>query len=82
MEDHLPAPQPPETGRVTEAVLARPARYRVPIHLYYYEDLSVAEIAAITQTSQGTIKSRLFRARALLRKKLEEENHDTGPVQT
>ena len=82
LEDHLPAPQPPETGRVTEAVLALPARYRVPIHLYYYEDLSVAEIEAITQTSQGTIKSRLFRARALLRKKLEEENHDTGPVQT
>lgn len=78
----MPAPAAPEAGSVTEAVLALPARYRVPIHLYYYEDLSVAEIAAATGSTQGTVRSRLFRARALLRKKLEEEDHDAGPVQT
>lgn len=82
LAEDMPAPAAPETGSVTEAVLSLPARYRIPIHLYYYEDLSVAEIAAATGSSQGTVRSRLFRARALLRKKLEEEDHDAGPVQT
>ena len=63
----------PEEGSVTEAVLSLPVRYRVPVHLYYYEGYSVAEIAGITGKSEGTVKSRLFRARSLLRDKLNEK---------
>ena len=74
------APEPPETGSVTQAVLSLPARYRIPVHLYYYEEYSVAEIAAITGKSEGTVKSHLFRARALLRDKLKEENWIEGRV--
>lgn len=70
----MAAPEAPEEGSVTQAVLSLPVRYRVPIHLYYYEEYSVAEIAQITGKSEGTIKSHLFRARALLRDKLKEEN--------
>ena len=80
LPEDLPAPEAPETGRVTEAVLSLPARYRIPIHLYYYEDCSVAEIAGILGKSEGTIKSRLFRARGLLRARLEEEDH-AGQIQ-
>lgn len=80
LEDNLPAPEEPGPGSVTEAVLALPARYRIPIHLYYYEDYSVAEIAKIIGKSEGTVKSRLFRARKLLRAKLEEEKH-AGQIQ-
>lgn len=82
LEDNLPAPEEPEPGSVTEAVLALPARYRIPIHLYYYEELSVAEIAGIIGKSEGTVKSRLFRARKLLRDKLKEEVSDEESVQT
>lgn len=74
LEGDLPAPEEPETGSVTEAVLSLPARYRIPIHLYYYEDYSVAEIARIIGKSEGTVKSRLFRARELLRKRLKEDD--------
>ena len=80
LEDNLPAPEEPGTGSVTEAVLALPARYRIPIHLYYYEDYSVAEIAKIMGQSAGTVKSRLFRARKLLRAQLEGEKN-AGQIQ-
>lgn len=81
LADDLPAPEAPETGSVTEAVLSLPARYRIPIHLYYYEDYSVAEIAKIIGRSEGTVKSRLFRARNLLRERLKEEEQGEGQIQ-
>ena len=76
LEGHeaLPAPAGPEEGGVVEAVLALPAKYRTAVHLYYYEELSVAEIAKIMGKSEGAVKSRLFRARALLRDMLKEDD--------
>ena len=73
LRDGLPAPEPPGEGGVVEAVLALPAKYRMAVHLYYYEELSVAEIAAVLGKSEGAVKSRLFRARALLRRYLKED---------
>ena len=72
-DDALPAPEPPGEGGVLEAVLALPAKYRTAVHLYYYEELSVAEIDAVLAKSEGAVKSRLFRARALLRRYLKED---------
>ena len=73
ISEFLPAPEEPEPGGVVEAVLALPPKYRAAVHLYYYEDLSVAEIAGILGKSEGAVKSRLFRARALLREWMEED---------
>ena len=79
LDDGLPAPEPPGEGGVAlvsvciAAVLALPAKYRMAVHLYYYEELSVAEIAAVLGKSEGAVKSRLFRARALLRRYLKED---------
>ncbi|BFK86390.1 sigma-70 family RNA polymerase sigma factor [Pseudoflavonifractor gallinarum] len=70
--DGLPAPEREESG-VLDAVLSLPERYRAVVHLFYYEELSVAEIAAILGRSQGAVRTRLSRARALLRELLEEE---------
>lgn len=74
LDEDVSAPEEPGESSVTQAVLSLPARYRIPIHLYYYEGYSVAEIADITGKSEGTVKSHLFRARALLRDKLKEED--------
>ena len=80
LDENLSAPERPEEGSVTQAVLSLPARYRIPIHLYYYEGYSVAEIARILGRREGTVKSRLFRARDLLRNQLREEE-DGGQIQ-
>ena len=43
------------------------------------EELSYEEIAEMTETSMGTIKSRLVRGREALRKRLERYAHELGP---
>ena len=73
MEDHtaaLPFPSP-EHSELMDAVLALPARYRVPIYLHYYEGYSVAEVAEILKLSQSAVKMRLKRGRELLKLELD-----------
>ena len=62
-----------EYREVYSAVLALPAKYRAPIHLYYFEGLTTAEIARYLGVAQGTVRSQLSRGRALLREALKEE---------
>ena len=57
---------------VYAAVLSLPAKYRSVIHLYYFEGLSVAEMAQTLNVPEGTVKSQLSRGRALLRDMLQE----------
>ena len=47
-------------------------KHRVVLVLYYLHDYSVQEIADITGVPDGTVKSRLFHARKLLRRRLEQ----------
>lgn len=60
-----------EIGEVYYAVLDLPPKYRSVIHLFYYEDLSIEEIAKILGRTPSAVKSQLFRGRDLLRKKLK-----------
>lgn len=46
---------------------------RVTITLYYFDDISVKDIANILQISEGTVKSRLNRGRTKLKEILGEE---------
>lgn len=56
---------------VREAVRKLPDRYRIPTLLYYMEELSVSEIAALTNLTESAVKSRLHRARKILKERLE-----------
>jgi RNA polymerase sigma-70 factor (ECF subfamily) len=49
------------------------AQARAAVVLYYYEDRSVAEVAAALAAPEGTVKTLLSRARATLRAALERE---------
>ena len=46
--------------------------YREVVVLYYFEDLSIAQISKITNTSVATAKQQLSRARKMLREMLME----------
>ena len=58
------------------AVMELPAKYRVSIFLYYYEEYSCKEIANILHCRETTVQTRLMRARKLLRQKLQEGFED------
>lgn len=57
--------------RLALAVMKLPDPYREVIYLYYYEELTIKEINDLTKLNQNTIKTRLKRAKELLRERLE-----------
>ncbi|MBV9851406.1 MAG: sigma-70 family RNA polymerase sigma factor [Armatimonadetes bacterium] len=59
-------------ARLQAAVAALPPKYRAVFLLRHLDDLSYEEIAAATELPLGTVKTHLFRARALLRAALSE----------
>lgn len=66
----------PESENLFETVMKLPEKYRIVIHLFYYEDYSVQEIANIMQITQSNVKVRLSRGRQLLKECLKEEWED------
>jgi len=66
-------------ARVEECLKELPEHYRTAVVLRDIEDLSYEEIAAVTETSLGTVKSRLVRGREALRKRLERYAHELVP---
>lgn len=69
--DTIPA-RSDESDGVREAVMALEPRYRVVIYLYYYEQYTVKEIAKLLHISSSNVSTRLYRAREILKKRLEE----------
>lgn len=66
----------PESENLFESVMRLPEKYRIVIHLFYYEDYTVREIADILHLSESNVKVRLSRGRGLLRESLKEEWKD------
>lgn len=66
----------PESEELFESVMKLPEKYRIVIHLFYYEDYSIREIAEILQLSESNVKVRLSRGRTLLKQVLKEEWED------
>jgi RNA polymerase sigma-70 factor (ECF subfamily) len=76
-EDHLPAADAPSAqegiesreraGRVRRALQALPETLRSALLLAYSKELSLEQIAEIESCAVGTVKSRIFRGKALLR---------------
>lgn len=67
-----------ETATLFEEVMKLPDKYRVVIHLFYYEEYSVAEIADILGISKNNVKVRLNRARNKLRENMQKEGEYHG----
>lgn len=63
-----------EYSSLTETVGELDEKYRIVIHLFYYEDYKVKEISNILGENENTIKSRLARAKKILKDKLKSSH--------
>jgi RNA polymerase sigma-70 factor (ECF subfamily) len=70
-----------EQHAVLEALHQLPLDLQIALELYYWEELTVPEVAAVLEVPEGTIKSRLHRARQLLRERLAAVD-DSDPLST
>lgn len=66
--------------RVREAVGRLPKHYREAIVLRHFAGMDVSEIARVLGAPVGTVKSWLFRARAMLRRDLEASSSTPAPA--
>ena len=71
VEQHIIQQQ--QDDELARAVFALPVKYREVIYLCYYEEQSMKEIADILQLNESTVKTRLRKAKQLLKKRLERE---------
>lgn len=62
-----------EDNNIIAVVKTLPQKYRVVIHLFYYEELSVDEIARILALKPSNVRTQLTRARKKLGELLKEE---------
>lgn len=66
----------PEETRVWEALSALPEDYRLPLYLFYFQELSTEEIARALSLRPGTVRVRLSRGRERLREALKGDYFD------
>jgi RNA polymerase sigma-70 factor (ECF subfamily) len=64
-----------EDRELFDAVMALPAKYRVAVHLHYYEGYTFSEIAGFLKISPSAVSMRLHRARSILKETYREDGH-------
>ena len=81
LEDYMETLSFPDSQsrELFEEVMKLPDKYRIVIHLFYYEDYSVREISNILKISESNVKIRLSRGRAMLKNSLKEEWENDEP---
>lgn len=63
--------QQDEDAALANAVMQLPVIYREVIYLFYFEDYTMKQIAALLQVNENTVKTRLRKGKALLKIRLE-----------
>lgn len=76
VSEEIPYEDKTESMELLKHVNALPEKYRIPIHLFYYEEYSVKEIAQIMDITETNIKVRLKRGREKLSSILVKEDWD------
>ena len=62
-----------DSEEIFAAVMGLPDKCRIIVHLFYYEDYSVKEIAEVLEIKESTVKSQLHRGRTILKNVLKEK---------
>ena len=68
--------QQSEIVMVQGSVASLPEKYRIPIYLYYSADMQINEISEILRLPEGTVKSRMRKAKKMLKEELEARGYD------
>lgn len=68
-----------EEAALYEAVRKLPVKQRTVIILYYYNEMSLKEIAKVCGCMEGTVKSRLFHGKEKLKIMLEDQEKGGAP---
>lgn len=61
-----------------KAVAELDEKYRVPVVLYYFDEQNIGVVSEIMKIPEGTVKSRLHKAREIIADKLRKEGFDNG----
>lgn len=80
-EQEVPVFYDHDESDLLDAVMSLDEKYSTIIHLYYYEDYSIAEIGKLLAIPSATVGTRLSRARNLLRNKLKGVVLDEPAIQ-
>ena len=75
LDENIAAAYGEDSFEVVDAVQTLPVQDRYAVYLYYYEGYGVKEIGHLLKEPEGTISSRLSRARKKLKTILEGGNH-------
>jgi len=67
---------------VVAAIQALPGEYRSAVMLSDVQGMRYAEVAQVLGVPEGTVKSRLFRGRRILQKKLRSYATEMGYIRT
>lgn len=65
-----------ETDEIIQQVLNLPEAFKLPIYLYYYEGYKTDEIAKMLKINSSTLRSRLKKARHLLKLAIEGDEYE------
>ncbi len=69
----VPAPENPDYSELYEAIDKLPEKLRLAVILYYFQDMDTAATAGALGIPEGTVKSRLSKARKRLKEVLGRE---------
>ena len=74
LEEDIPFFDKDENNDLIRVVFTLPEKYRIPLHLFYYEEYSIKEIGDVLDMPEATVKIRLKRGREKLSKILKKED--------
>ena len=69
----VPAPEKTDYGELHEAIRRLPEKYKTAVILFYFQDMDIRSAARALNIPEGTVKSRLHKAKNLLKEALKDE---------
>lgn len=73
LEENIVGETQNDNSYILDEVMKLPEKFRIVIYLFYFEGYKINEISGILDENESTLKSRLVKARELLKERLKEE---------